>query len=285
VRVLGRSLHFNLASPRLALDARGDALVAWRGFRKVAGGAVIEAVSTAFRPAGGRFGGEQKIRDGGPYQDVELDGEGNAYAVWTTYGGPVSRFAYSARGRQWGAPRTFTAPMASNPTLAVAPDRSVIVAWRAASVDSEGEGIQYGSVYACVRSPSGVFSSPVKLSEARVHDVGLAVSPTGEALFTWGAPDLLDSPVPGATDLRYALGTSAGVFGSEQRIPGLRAGPTAFLSDGTAVLAFGAAGNAIQATRSRPRRSHRVDRRSGLRRRSPREGSTRRSAPRARARP
>lgn len=251
VRVLGRSLHFNLAGPRLALDRKGDALVAWRGFRKVAGGAVIEAVSTSFRPVGGRFGVEQKIRDGGPYQDVSLDPQGNVYAVWTSYGGPVNRFAYKARGRPWGPSQTFTAPMASNPALAVAPDHSVVVAWRAARVDSEGDGIQYGSVYTSVRSPAGVFSSPVKLSDARVHDVSVVLSPNGDALLTWGAPDLLDTPVPGATDLRYALRTATGALGAETRMPGLRAGPAGFLSDGTGVLAYGAS-NAIHAVTMAP---------------------------------
>jgi len=251
VRVLGRALHFAGASPRLAINAKGDAIVSWRGFRRVAGGPIIEAVSTSFRPARGRFGSEQKVHDGGPYHDVQLDDQGNAYAVWTTYGGPVNRFAYRPRGQAWGAPQTFTAPMASNPTLAVAPDHSAIVAWRAASGDSAGDGIQHGAVYTAVRSPAGVFGAPVKLSDARVHDVGVAVGPGGEMLLTWGAPDVSDPPVPGVIDLRFVLRSSAGTLGSERRVPGLRAGPAAFLGDGAGVLVYGAE-NAIFAATMAP---------------------------------
>lgn len=140
VRVLGRSERFSLAAPRLVLNSRGDAVVSWRGFRRDSAGKTVEAVATSFRPAGGRFGSEQKIKDGGPYRDVQLDDRGNVYAVWTTYGGPVNRFAYKARGKAWGAPQTISTPMSSNPTLAVTPDHGAIVAWRASGVDTEGRG-------------------------------------------------------------------------------------------------------------------------------------------------
>ena len=153
VRVLGRSLHFTLAAPKLALNAKGDAVVAWRGFRRISSNKVVEAVATSFRPAGQRFGLEQKIRDGGPYQDVTLDDRGNLFAVWTTYGGPVNRFAYKLRGKRWGAPQTLSSPMSSNPTIAVTPDRSAVVAWRAADIDSEGDGASSTarSTWSCAR--------------------------------------------------------------------------------------------------------------------------------------
>jgi hypothetical protein len=141
--------------------------------------------------------------------------------------------------------------MASNPTLAITPDHSVIVAWRAAGVDSEGGGIQYGAVYTAVRSPAGVFGGPMRLSEARVHDVAVAVAPSGEALISWGAPDLGDALAPGAVDLRFAVRAASGAITVERRMPGLRAGPTAFLRDGTGVLAYGA-DNRIKAATMAP---------------------------------
>ncbi len=197
------------------------------------------------RPAGKRFGLEQKIRDGGPYRDVAVDDKGDLYAVWTTYGGPVNRFAFKPRGKAWGAPQTLSTPMSSNPTIAVTPDRSAVVAWRAADVDSEGNGIQYGAVYVVVRTPAGVFGMPERLSEARVHDVELAVAPNGSTLISWGAPDLGDPTAPGAVDLRFSIRAAGDGISAERRMPGLREGPTAFLADGTGLLAFGLS-NSIQ---------------------------------------
>jgi hypothetical protein len=251
VRVLGRSLHFTLAQPKLALNAKGDAVVSWRGFRRMSSSRVVESVATSVRPAGGRFGAEQKVGDGGPYQDVAIDDRGDLYAVWTTYGGPVNRFAYKPSGKRWGAPLTLSSPMSSNPTIAVTPDRTAVVAWRAADVDSEGDGIQYGAVYTAVRSPAGVFGMSEKLSDARVHDVHLAVSPAGDTLISWGAPDLGDPTAPGAVDLRFSIRAAGDGISAERRMPGLREGPSAYLADGTALLAFGLS-NTVQVAAMAP---------------------------------
>ena len=167
--MLGRSLHFSLAQPKLALNAQGrrGRLLARLPARSPRAG-WSRPSPPAFRPAGERFGLEQKVRDGGPYQDVTLDDRGDLYAVWTTYGGPVNRFAYKLRGKRVGRAADALRPRCpSNPTIAVTPDRSAVVAWRAADVDSEGDGIQYGAVYVDVRSPDGVFGDARRSSPTR----------------------------------------------------------------------------------------------------------------------
>lgn len=240
VRVLGRSGHFGLAHPTITMNTTGDELIAWRGFRR-AGRRVVEAVSTSFRPAGGRFGREQQVRDGGPYRDVALDERGNAYAVWTTYRGPFLRFAFRARGRGWGSPHTIAGPPASLATIFVLPDRTAVVAYREADVDSEGNGLQAGPIRALVRSPTGSFGPVLRLSEGRAHEIVGAVSPTGELMLAWATADTFDPP--GTSDLGFVVRSTSGDLSATQTVPGVHVGqlpwPIAYLRDGSALLAYG----------------------------------------------
>lgn len=240
VRVLGRSGHFGLAHPTIAMNTTGDSLIAWRGFRR-AGRRVVEAVSTSFRPAGGRFGREQQVGDGGPYRDVALDERGNAYAVWTTYRGPFLRFALRARGRGWGSPRTIAGPRASLASLFVLPDRTAVVAYREADVDSEGNGLQVGAIRALVRSPTGSFGPVLRLSESRAHEIVGAVSPSGELTLAWATADTFEPP--GSSDLGFVVRSAAGELSTPKTVPGVHAGqlpwPIAYLRDGSGLLAYG----------------------------------------------
>jgi hypothetical protein len=251
VRVLGRSGHFGLAHPTITMNATGDALIAWRGFRR-AGRRVVEAVSTSFRPAGGRFGREQRVRDGGPYRDVALDERGNAYAVWTTYRGPFLRFAFRARGRGWGAPRTIAGPRASLASLFVLPDRTAVVAYREADVDSEGNGLQAGAIRALIRSSAGNFGPVLRLSESRAHEIVGAVSPTGELTLAWATADTFDPPR--SSDLGFVVRSAAGDLSAAQTVLGVHAGqlpwPIAYLDDGSALLAYGGENMIRAATRA-----------------------------------
>jgi len=239
VTVLGRSGNFRLAQPQIATDARGDAIVSWRGLRRT-GSHLVEAVSTSFRPANRGWGPTQQTASGGPYRDVTLDAHGNAYAVWTTY---ASRNWFSMRplgSGRWGSPRALPGSPASAPTVAATPRGAALIAWRAAIVDSEGEGTQYGPVRAIVRTPSGRWGRVQALSGVRVHGVQAAVSPTtGHVLLTWGAPPQSTThPVPGATDMRFSLFSGAGALSPERVAPGSAAGPLAYRPNGDAVVVF-----------------------------------------------
>ena len=241
VKVLGRSGHFILAQPRIAVDAHGDAIIAWRGLRR-AGRRVLEAVSTSFRPADKGWEPMQQLPSGGPYRDVELDAQGNAYAVWTTYIGPRNYFSMRPRkSGRWGSPRRLPGSPASLPTVAATPRGAAVIAWRAAIVDSEGEGTQYGPVRAIVRSRSGRWGPVHALSRVRVHEVHGAVSPTtGAILLTWGAPpEATAHPVPGATDLRFSVFSGSEVLSPERSAPGSAAGPLAYRPNGDAIVVFG----------------------------------------------
>lgn len=239
VTVLGRSAHFLLAQPQIAVDARGDAIASWRGLRR-AGRHHVEAVSTSFRPANGGWEPTQQTASGGPYRDVTLDAHGNAFAAWTTY---ASRNWFSMRplkSGRWGSPRRLPGSPASAPTVAATPRGAAVIAWRVAIVDSEGEGTQYGPVRAIVRTPNGRWGPVQALSSVRVHGVQAAVSPTtGAVLLTWGAaPEFTTHPLPGATDMRFSRFSGSGTLSPERVAPGSAAGPLAYRPNGDAIVVF-----------------------------------------------
>lgn len=239
-RALGPAKNFVLAQPRIAVDARGDAIVAWWGSRG-SGGHTVEVVSTSFRPAGGGWQAMQQTSSGGPYRDVALDAHGNAYLVWTTEAGPRNWFSIRARhtGR-WSAPAQLPGKPASVPTIAVNPDGAAVMAWRAAIVDSEGEGIQYGTPWAIVRSPSGRWGKPLALSQVQTHEVSLALAPNGTILLSWApSPNFGPGVKPGQTDVHFSLLSRSLTFSPEQAAPESGAGPIAYRRDGDAILVFG----------------------------------------------
>ena len=93
--------------PIIAGNAAGAAMVAWHGFNS-------EGISSAFRPAGGSFGGTlaaesnaadpTRLRFTGPV--IALDDEGNATALWSQIRLPLAPAvdnAYSVRGAGFDA--------------------------------------------------------------------------------------------------------------------------------------------------------------------------------------
>ena len=147
VRQIGTTGHFIEAGVDSAANGAGDAIVTWRGVQALSHGHSTVAVQSSFRPAGGGFGGAQTIREGsqqttvtGPV--VALDDRGTAYAAWSHGAAPVVRLAARSRGARgsWGTARNVGTSPSSQPVIAVTSDRTAIVAWHAAGLDSEGEG-------------------------------------------------------------------------------------------------------------------------------------------------
>src|SRR5918994_4764902 len=202
VRVLGRSGHFVLAQPRLCTNTRGDAVVSWRGFRRERR-RLVETLASSLRVAGGHFGRERDAAGGGPYRDVALDPGGNVLGVYTTYAGPRNYFVYQPRGRGWRRPVRLPDSPASKPQIAVGADRTAVIAWRGAAVDSEGDGIQAGPPSAIMRSAGGGFTFPFRLSAVPVTDIKVVSAPGSNYLITWAGADFLEPQVPDALDLRY----------------------------------------------------------------------------------
>jgi hypothetical protein len=95
----------------LAVNAQGNALVAWQGFD----GASIR-IQAAFRSSGGIFGPPQALSDAGAGQNdvgapgIVLDAQGNAAAIWTRSDGAKLRIqaAFRPAGGAFSPPQTLS---------------------------------------------------------------------------------------------------------------------------------------------------------------------------------
>lgn len=235
IATLGKSAHFFESSPGIAFDARGDATVVWRGYRRV-GRRNQDVTQAAYRRAGGRFGRAATLpslgRSGAATPVVTMGRGGRAYVAWTTATDrPVVEVATRSRVGRWSRARRISPRPASEPRIAVASDGRVVVAWREAGSDSEGDGIQRGGVGAAIGSTAGTFGAPQHVADATTSGVQLATSRAGETVLTWS-----DSDESGG-NLRYAVRPSSGGFGAAQDVPGGRGGVLSTLADGS-VAAF-----------------------------------------------
>lgn len=244
IRKIGYSGHFREPGLDMAVNARGDAVIAWRGVRKV-GRRNRDATAAAYRRAGRTFGGVHIVREPEPAgeQAVAIDRYGVAHVVWTSSKFSASRSAivrhvHRSRSTGWSEPTTVSGAPASRPDVAATHGRSAIVAWRSAGIDTEGEGVQHGVVVTRLRTPSGRWRDSETLSRTLTHSVVLASTPTvGETIAAWigGAHD--GGPVV------TAVRSPGGVFG--RPLPLAAPGPAGpwppglgAVSDGSAVVAW-----------------------------------------------
>lgn len=244
---LGRSNHFELAEPQLATNDRGDAVVAWRGLRKEDSSGNTEAVFVAFRRAGHEFAKGRPVLE--PLRrrrvydhKVALDAQGRVHIVWTTSEGPAIRYTVRQRDGRYGRLRTLSGRPASRPQIAVAGDGGVIVGWRQAELDSEGEGLRYGPPWAILGRRNGTWATAQRLSTVPIYSPLVAASAFGRALVAWAPPPNPDAAID--PDLRYSARNRGGPLLPEVKVPGVPAGAESFaparrlgmLQDGTAVV-------------------------------------------------
>jgi hypothetical protein len=243
-RQIGTSAHFLETGVGTAANAHGDAIVVWRGVQKLTHGRRTDAVQSSYRAAGTGFGGAQTIREGSAQstvtdQVVALDDRGTAYAAWSRGSAPVVRLATRSRGGRgsWGTARTIGASPSSLPVIAVTSDRTAVVAWHAAGLDTEGEGLQAGALVTGARLPNGALSPAQQISSVPTRRYELVTGPGGSALLTW-VPEALGSELRST-----ARSTTTGLFDASVVAPGAHPAPfasgPALLGDGTALLAWG----------------------------------------------
>ncbi len=146
MRQLGTTAHFIEAGVDSAANAAGDAIVVWRGVRTLSGIQPDRRRAVVLPRCGRRsFGGAQTIREETQPttvtgQVVAIDDRGTAYAAWSHGSTPVVRMAARTRGGHgsWGTVRALGTAPSSEPVIAVASDRSAIVAWHAAGAGHGG---------------------------------------------------------------------------------------------------------------------------------------------------
>ena len=225
-RALGGTRHFIAAEARLAVNARGDAAVIWRGWQRRGG---PDRLLTAFRPA-------VSMGETGIDQQLAIDQGGSVFAVWTRTLPPQHlrsrvRFAVRRAGA-WSRPETIAEDRVGGPQLALVPDGSVVAAWRAAE---RGLGAtRSGDPVAAVRSPAGVWGPAQTLSSVRTKAVHLGTSAAGEVAATWNIAPVA-FPERSRSALHLATRPPGGDFGPATVTEDVVDGPLAVTAGGAAI--------------------------------------------------
>jgi hypothetical protein len=112
-------------------------------------------------------------------EDMGLDGQGNAVAVWTGSSGGwrVTQAATRPVGGSWSAPITFSVPGEEGgwePAVAVGANGDAVAVWSSARHPASGTR-QY--TMAATRAAGGAWSDPVALSLTGAGDIGISYEP------------------------------------------------------------------------------------------------------------
>jgi hypothetical protein len=246
-RTVGRTRHFVDGDPRLATDGNGDAVVGWRGLRRMRSG-VHDGLQVAYRPAGGAFGSARSLEDGAIDHAVAIDDRGAAYATWAVTVPPAHvrsaiRLARRTSSGAWTRPVTVFADRAGSPQLGLPGDGSLLLAWRGSQ---QGIGAtRTGFAMAAEGRPGGPIGPAKVLSAARTLGPKLAVTRSGEAMVAWTAVGGALDPSAGAPALYWTARPAGATFGPVEMAPSLRSDALAMLADGTAVTVW--SGTALRA--------------------------------------
>lgn len=241
-RVLGRGAY-----PAAAVDARGDALVAWHTPVDADG-----RILATWRPRGRPWQRPQLIPLLGdvpvmPAQpQVALDARGNATILWINWTNAGVSIAHL--GRAFGKPQQVGSGFAGfRPRLAVA------ASGRAAIIYVAGPGDIDGSVLITTRSGEGQpFRTPVELSPQWALDPAVAITPRGRVLALWTQSD--GSPTGKHLSLAGAVGDPNGTLAPEEMLAPVGADCLFHrcLRGGTASVALDPNGRAIVAWVEKP---------------------------------
>ena len=258
---LGRSRHFNDARPALAVGRFGDAVVAWNEGRSVR---VVRRGPPLCVPQQARacFSAPLSLAQGAD-QAVAIGPLGSAYVVWAATVSSAAddiharlRMVVLRRwGRRLGSEHFLSATGdASQPSLAVRPDGTALVAWRA-SLPRGGEQDDPAPIMAVASAPAAVLAPVQTVSLAPANLPQVRVTPADEAVLAWNQVN----PTPGNPDgpeVAFAIAPAgAAAFGAPALIspPGVPAAGVSLAVDaaGRAHLLYGANGR-VAVTQVRP---------------------------------
>jgi hypothetical protein len=249
---LGRSGAFNGAQPSIAVGRFGDAVIAWNdgrhiAVRRYAGNAQCTPARhfACLRPA-------LKLRAGAGHA-VAIGPLGSAYVAWSATVGTgedagtrlrmVVVRRSGLRNVEHFVSRTADGNV-SEPAIAVRPDGTADLAWRA-SLPAGGEQNVRAPIFVAASSPDAVVSQPAAVSAAPADDPVIRVSRQGEAVVSFD--QLRSTPQnPDGEEVAYAVRPAgAATFGPATTIsaPGMLATGQSLAVDaaGSAVIAYVAA--------------------------------------------
>jgi hypothetical protein len=170
----------NARSPRIAMNAAGDAVAAWTVF---SGGGIRAAV----RSAGGDWSAPEEVSAAGVEPELAVDSNGSAFALWPGPGDTeqVLRTAMRPPGDEWSAPEDLSAEFEGfrSHDLYASPAAGVIATWTWEQPPPEENGIE-----AAVRSLGSDWSAPEGIStegeNSGLPDLGFDA--LGNAIAIWG---------------------------------------------------------------------------------------------------
>jgi len=199
-------------SPRVAVDARGDAVTVWASVN-LSGW----TVQSAYRPAGGTWGNAIALeppQQGTAAPDVVLDSSGRAVAVWasTSGAGWTVHTAYRGAAGSWSAAMVLSGPDASG---SIAPQLGLEGSGEVTAVWSRSIGTSTVIESATRDAVGGAWSAPRQISPNGPDALAplIAVNNRGDAAIVWTSSD------------KSGLGVMAAV-----RKPGKDWGPPASLA-------------------------------------------------------
>lgn len=206
------------APPRAALDAQGNAVIAWSVMTgPLPAGEPHMGVWAAQRPAGGPVGAPNLLApytDAGSEPEVTIDAQGAATVVWTGIEGSAGRIRASVRppGQAFGAAQTLSPAGVSafRPVAAADGQGNTFVAWNAQTGPS-AIGLQVAS-----RPPGGSFGGAQTLSGSgeAVNSPQLAFAENGDGVAAW-----LDEAYPECPTVRAAVFSPAPTQGAGTTTP------------------------------------------------------------------
>lgn len=217
----GTGIGAEAATPKVAMNDRGQAIVAW-----IASRSSIRAVGMS---ASGRFGSAQLVRGApgipvGTEVSAGIDRAGNASLAFVSGGVQVA--TGPARGT-FGAPYHVSGDgqFPGGSDLAVGVDGTIAVAW---SVAPDREELPAGPVQAVVRPPGGDFSQPATISTGCADadngsDPRVAVSLPADVVAIW------KQRACDPTHLDFASSATGAGFTSPMALAGV--GRDAYVSD------------------------------------------------------
>jgi hypothetical protein len=169
--------------PRMSMNARGDAVVAW--VRQPARRCLVEA---AFRPANGRWSRPRVLSNAhaGCAEDhnVAIDGRGDAVVTWLAQRGRtqfVESASRSANGR-WTAQRVLAKGPLIDETVDIEMDArgGAMVVWQEQALKGKGS-----TTWMRIRPVGRDWGLARKIPGANAGTPSLAVDPRGDALLAW----------------------------------------------------------------------------------------------------
>ena len=228
------STETEVGSPALAVNAAGEAVIAWLGFTDTS-----LAVHTVTRDAAGSFSAQTTLSLPSEYTGaprVAIDSSGDAVVTWTKQDAPPAvRVATRPAGR--GFTLADAIPVPGDFALETAPafvgEGELILTW------AEGNGEAVVVKMATGATGATTFSSPVELSapDSEAFELEIAADKDGDAVVVWSLHENGNSAVQAT-----ARSGRAGDFGTPVQIsPGYgqeRSPSVAMAADGEATVVW-----------------------------------------------